>query len=606
MPSAEFHLGPTVTRTPSLGFRQLTSWLCMGLLAATLLALPEARAAEDFLPPDQAFGVTAALVATDRVEVQVRVAKGYYLYREPFRFEAQGATLGAPTLPPGKLKFDENFQKNVETYRDLLTISLPVQSAAGPFKLSVVSQGCADAGLCYPPMTTLFQLDPAVLAASGSGAALTAPWWEGGSIDAVLQAGQLWAVVGVFFVLGLLMTFTPCVLPMLPILSSLIVGAGGPPSRGRGIGLAAAYSLGMALVYTLLGVAAGLAGEGLAAALQRPWVLASFAALLALLALSMFDVYELRLPASLTQRLSQQADRLPGGQVLGVFMMGGLSALIVSPCVTAPLAGALLFIGQSGDVLMGGLALFAMAAGMSVPLLMLGASAGRWLPRTGAWMQTIKRLFGVLMLAVALWVVQPVLPAAAQLGAWGLLLLLSGMLMQPFASRLAHHHALRDALGRALGLVALTLGVLQIVGAATGGTDPLRPLAQWGSAGARSDAPSFQIIHSGGALDEALASAAGRPVILDFYADWCVSCKEMERLTFTDPAVAARMRGAVLLKADVTANSEEERALLRRFQLFGPPGTLFFDAQGQEQTALRVIGFQPARRFEQTLIRAGL
>lgn len=591
------------------------------LMLALFTVLP-AHAADDFLPPEQAFVVTARMVAPDRAEVQVRIAKNYYLYREPFRFEAQGATLGAADIPPGKVKFDENFQKNVETYRDQVSIGLPLTAATGPFTLTVVSQGCADAGLCYPPMTTMATLDPAQLAASsrpgaspatplppGQAGAPDLPWWQGGSIDTVLQAGQLWAVVGVFFVLGLLMTFTPCVLPMLPILSSLIVGAGGGVSRGRGLGLAAAYALGMALVYTLLGVAAGLAGEGLAGALQKPWVLAGFATLLVLLALSMFDVYELRLPAAWTQGLSGQAGRLPGGQVLGVFLMGGLSALIVSPCVTAPLAGALLFIGQTGDVVLGGSALFAMAAGMSVPLLMLGASAGRWLPRAGAWMMTIKRLFGVLMLAVALWVVQPVLPAAAQLGAWGLLLLLLGMLLQPFAARLAHHHPLRDALGRALGLAALALGVAQIVGAASGGTDPLQPLAHLtgqGGQAARSPAPAFVRIHSNAQLDQALQGAAGRPVLLDFYADWCVSCKEMERLTFTDPAVAARMAGAVLLKADVTANSDDERALLRRFQLFGPPGTLFFNAQGQELPALRVVGFQPARRFEQTLIRAGL
>ena len=598
-------------RLPSIELRRLFSWLSAFLVAALLLAHANTRAAEDFLPPEQAFKVTASMVAADRVEVQVRIAKAYYLYREAFRFVAQGASLGAPAIPQGQVKFDENFQKNVETYRELVSIALPLLSTAGPFILNVVTQGCADAGLCYPPMTTVLAVDPAAWVAAGSAppaaARVTnAAWWEGGGIDAVLQGGQLWAVTGVFLVLGLLMTFTPCVLPMLPILSSLIVGAGGPPSRARGIGLAAVYSLGMALVYTLLGVAAGLAGEGLAGSLQKPWVLTGFAALLALLALSMFDVYELRLPASMTQRLSQQAGSLPGGQMLGVFLMGGLSALIVSPCVTAPLAGALLFIGQSGDVVMGGLALFAMAAGMSVPLLLLGASAGRWLPRAGAWMQTIKRWFGVLMLAVALWVLQPVLPAAAQLSAWGLLLLLSGMLTQPFARQLAHHHPLRDAMGRALGLAALTLGVLQIVGAATGGTDPLRPLAQFSAPDARSEAPQFQVIHSSAALDDALRKAAGRPVLLDFYADWCVSCKEMERMTFTDTAVAARMRGAVLLKADVTANSDDELTLLRRFKLFGPPGTLFFDAQGQEQSALRVVGFQSARRFEQTLIRAGL
>ena len=595
-------------------------WLALWLLLAGWLAAvvpATALAADEFLPPEQAFVVSARMVAPDRAEVSVAITRGYYLYREPFRFSADGARLGPALIPPGKVKFDENFQKNVETYRGTLHLAVPVLQAEGPFRLNVVSQGCADAGLCYPPMTTALRLDPAVLsaasiastdaAATAATAADTAPWWEGGGVDAVLGAGVLWRAVLVFFGLGLLMTFTPCVLPMLPILSSLIVGSSGVATRGRGLALAATYSLGMALVYTLLGVAAGLAGEGLGAALQTPWVIGGFALLLVLLSLSMFDVYELRLPAGLTQRLSRSAGRLSGGQSTGVFLMGGLSALIVSPCVTAPLAGALLYIGRSGDVVLGGSALFAMAAGMSVPLLMLGASAGRWLPRAGAWMQTVKRLFGVLMLAVALWVAQPVLPVVAVMLLWGLLLLLLGMLLRPFSSRQAHHHPLRDGLTRAFGLAALALGLLQIVGAASGADDPLRPLARLGgAANARVAAPTFQVIHSGAELDQAIRDAAGRPVMLDFYADWCVSCKEMERFTFTDPAVAGRLHRAVLLKADVTANTADERALLRRFSLFGPPGTLFFDAQGHELPRLRVVGYQSARRFEQTLGAAGL
>ncbi len=599
---------PTVSLGPG-GARWLF-WLVAALL---VLPWPPASAADDFLPPEQAFVVTGRMVAADRAEVSVRIADGYYVYREPFRFTAAGADVGAPALPAGHVKFDENFQKNVETYRGQLDIGLPVQATA-PFQLSVVSQGCADAGLCYPPMTTVLQLDPSLLVATGAAAtspaavrAADASWWQGGPVDTVLAGGRFWQVVLVFFGLGLLMTFTPCVLPMLPILSSLIVGSGGATSRWRGLGLAASYSLGMAVVYTALGVAAGLAGEGLGAALQTPWVVGAFALLLAGLALSMFDVYELRLPAGLTQRLTAQAGGQGSGQAVGVFMMGGLSALIVSPCVTAPLAGALLYIGQSGDVALGASGLFAMAAGMSVPLLMLGASAGRWLPRAGAWMQAVKHVFGVLMLAVAVWIAQPILPLMATMLAWGFLLLLTGMLLRPFSARVAHHHPLRDGITRALGLAALAVGLMQIIGAASGATDPLRPLAHFGTpSAARVNAPAFQIIHSNAQLDAALRDAAGRPVLLDFYADWCVSCKEMERLTFTDPAVAQRMRGAVLLKADVTANSEPERALLRRFKLFGPPGTLFFDAQSRELTALRVVGYQSARRFEQTLAQAGI
>jgi thiol:disulfide interchange protein DsbD len=588
-------------------------------LLLCLLVLAPAWAAEEFLPPEQAFVVTGRMISNDRAEVSVSIAPGYYVYREPFRFEATGATIGPAEMPPGKVKFDDNFQKNVETYRGDLRIQLPVGLANGKFTLAVVSQGCADAGLCYPPMTTALQLDSTQVglpldrsvAAGGSAfdsiAAAAAGSFDGVSIDKVLRAGRLWQVLGVFFGLGLLLSLTPCVLPMLPILSSLIVGGDQKPTRWRGLGLATAYALGMALVYTALGVAAGLAGEGFAGALQTPWAIGGFAVLLVVFALSMFDVYELRLPSAFTGNMTRQCNRLPGGRLAGVFLMGGVSALIVSPCVTAPLAGALLFISQSGDVLQGGAALFAMAAGMSVPLLLLGASAGRWVPKAGAWMYGVKRVFGMMMLGVALYIAQPILPAAFVLGLWGLLLLLSGFLLGPFTAQVHHRHLLRAGLQRALGVVALTLGVVQIVGAASGGTDPLRPLLHFTSveraAGARVE---FQVVKSEAAFDAALRAAAGRPVMLDFYADWCVSCKEMERFTFNDAKVATRLGQAVLVKADVTANTESQRALLRRFNLFGPPGTLFFDVRGQEIEAARVVGFQSAQQFGVALSAAGL
>jgi thiol:disulfide interchange protein DsbD len=398
---------------------------------------------------------------------------------------------------------------------------------------------------------------------------------------------------------------------MLPILSSIIAGSRAPVSRGRALTLAASYSLGMALVYAGLGVAAGLAGEGLAARLQSPPVLAVFALLLALFALSMFDVYELRLPAAWATRMSAQSQRLPAGQMAGVFAMGALSALIVSPCVSAPLAGALVFISQTHDVTLGGTALFSLAAGMSVPLMVVGGSAGEWLPRSGAWMVAVKRGFGVLLFAVAIWIVQPVLPSEAVLAAWGLLLLVTGFMLRPFEGH-AHGHAAapRVWLKQALGLAALVVGVMQIIGAASGGTDPLQPLSHLGRSaalgGARAAAgPQFQSVRSVAELDR-LLQAPGRPVMLDFYADWCVSCKEMERFTFSDPAVAEKMSRALLLKADVTANNNDDRALLKRFHLFGPPGTIFFDAQGRELDGVRVIGFQNAERFSGTLRSAGL
>ena len=393
-----------------------------------------------------------------------------------------------------------------------------------------------------------------------------------------------------------------------------------PMSRRRGFGLAASYSFGMAVVYTLFGVAAGLAGEGLAAALQNPWVLGAFAAGLVALSLSMFGFYTLQMPPALACKFASTAQRMPAGRAAGVFAMGGVSALIVSPCVAAPLAGALLYLSQTRDVWLGGTALFSLATGMSVPLLLVGASAGALLPRAGAWMVEVKALFGLLLLGVALWTVQPVLPGPLVVALWGALALGAAAMViveRPVAgaggdaamarrrpSTFLPRRAWRHALGALLGLV----GVLQIVGAASGGTDPLQPLARLSSrselAGA-ADGPHFTAVRSVAELDAALRSA-GRPVMLDFYADWCVSCKEMERFTFADPAVQRRLAGALLLRADVTANNVEDRELLRRFRLFGPPALIFFDAEGREIGAARTVGFQKTSQFLETLKSAGL
>lgn len=611
--------------------------LAFGLLGACLLwaaFLPAAKSAQEFLEPEQAFKFSVTVLDERTAQVSFDIAPMYYLYRERLTVQADGATLGPVTLPPGKVKFDETFQKEVETWRERITINVPVTQAAGPVLLQVTSQGCADAGLCYPPMSSQAQLSltafggvgsatvvsdapaatPGLLAQSQGATSTAAPSGskagggnspsEGSRVEQLLQGGSFPAVVGGFALMGLLLAFTPCVLPMLPILSSIIAGSG-EVSRRRGFALAFAYSLGMSLVYTALGVAAGLAGEGLAAALQKPWVLLSFGLLLAVLSLSMFDVFELRLPLALSGRLDGVSRQLPGGKFVGVFLMGGLSALIVSPCVTAPLAGALLFLSKTGDVWLAGSALFAMAWGMSVPLLILGASAGRWLPRSGSWMHAIKRFFGLLLLGVALWIVQPVLPSSLLLVAWGALALVAGFMLRPFDPH-PHSGAPRVWVQRAAGLGLLTVGVLQLAGASSGGTDPLQPLGHWGRAAATVSAgPQFQKVKSEAELNSILQTA-GKPVMLDFYADWCVSCKEMERFTFSDPAVQARLSQALLLKADVTANTPDDKALLKRFHLFGPPGIIFFDAHGRELPDVRVMGFQSARDFEKTLGAAGL
>ena len=620
------------------------SLLIVTLSLLVIEAFAPARAAEDFLPPEQAFAFSVRALDARSVEIVFTVAEGYYLYREAFAAAADGdgVKLAALQVPPGKLKFDDTFQKEVETYRGRVAIRLAVDKAPAAFDLRVTSQGCADKGLCYPPMESLAKVQltgfggdgqvlaqalPAAEAGTPPAASVTAAKAapataastvsNDGGIEGALRGGRFWVVVGVFFAAGLLLSFTPCVLPMLPILSSIIVGesgrtGSGAASRSRSFVLSLAYSLGMALVYTLLGVAAGLAGEGLAATLQNPWVLSAFALMLTLLAMSMFGFYELQLPAALRDGLSSRSSGLPGGQWLGVLAMGGVSALIVSPCVAAPLAGALLYISQTRDVALGGSALFSLAAGMSVPLLLVGASAGTLLPRAGAWMESVKNAFGVLLLGVAWWILSPVLPAPLAVAGWGAVLLCAAVFLGVF-DRLPERAGAAARLGKTAGMVLAIAGAVQVVGAGLGATDPLQPLkplaaragASTGLASAASEGVRFQRVRTMDELDRSLRNA-GRPVMLDFYADWCVSCKEMERFTFADPRVRSRLDGALLLQADVTANSPDDRALLKRFQLFGPPGIVFFDAQGQPVEGARVIGYQSPERFLQSLQAAQL
>ncbi len=551
------------------------------LLAMLAVLAAPARAEEDFLPPEAAFKFSARMQDGATVAVTYDIADGYYMYRERFQFSAQGATLGAPAIPPGKVKFDETFQKDVETYRHSVTITIPVQ-AAGPFTLVASSQGCSDKGLCYAPQEA--RARPAAGVAPAPLADAAAPS-EMGSIEAALKGGKLLVILPLFMLLGLGLSFTPCVLPMVPILSFIIVGEGTKVSRSRGLLLSVTYALGMAIVYTGLGVAAGLIGEGLAASLQNPWVLGTFALLMVVLSLSMFGFYQLQVPASLQARLTSASNRQSAGKLAGVFAMGAISALIVGPCVAAPLAGALVYISQTRDVLIGASALFAMAVGMSVPLLLVGVTAGSLLPRAGAWMDAVKRFFGVLMLGLALWQVSPVLPATVQMLGWSALFL-------GYGSYLLHTRSAWPL--TAAGVAFLALGAMQLVGVSSGGRDPLAPLAHLG---AQVPHLKFTRVKTVAQLDAALAQTGGKSVMLDFYADWCVACKEMEKLTFVDPAVQAKLANSVLLQVDVTANDVDDKAMLKRFGLFGPPGIIFFDAQGREIAGSRVIGFQNAEKF---------
>ena len=562
-------------------------FLLAACLTLAMLCGAGARAADDFLPPEQAFKFSATMRDAHTVVLTYDIAPGYYMYRERFAFKAAGATLGSPDYPHGKVKFDETFQKDVETYRQSVTITIPVQ-AAGAFTLSATSQGCADAGLCYSPQQAQAQLSGAGGApqgsASGSGSG-------GGAIDSVLGSGKLLAIIPAFLVLGLGLAFTPCVLPMVPILSSIIVGEGTDVKRARGLLLSCAYALGMAVVYTALGVAAGLAGEGLAAALQQPWVLGSFGVLIAIMALSMFNVFQLQLPSALQSRLSSASGQQSGGKLAGVFIMGALSALIVGPCVAAPLAGALVYISQTRNVLIGGSALFAMAVGMSIPLLLVGVSAGSLLPRAGAWMESVKKFFGVIMLGMAIWLVAPVIAPAVQMALWAALLTGYGAYLLLRGTR----HWAAMAIGAAFGV----LGLIQLAGLATGGRDALAPLAHL--RGGHPAGLPFQRIKTVAQLEAALAGSLGKTAMLDFYADWCVSCKEMEKLTFVDARVKAALAGTLLLQVDVTANDADDKALLKRFGLFGPPGIILFDRHGQEIAGARVIGYQNAERFSASL-----
>ncbi|MDA8107649.1 MAG: protein-disulfide reductase DsbD [Betaproteobacteria bacterium] len=577
----------------------------------------------ELLEPEQAFKMSARALDPDTVELDFAIAKGYYMYRDRFAFAAQGTQvkLGSPQLPPAQHHRDPYFGE-VYTYRDHVAIRLPLQSrpaAAQALDLVVTSQGCADAGVCYTPMQSKASIHLAALAGGGaSGGGETAltqgprlipatPRFSTQASDldvaALLRSGGFWVVVASFLGFGLLLAFTPCVLPMIPILSGIIVGEGRRLNKLRALVLSAAYVLGMAITYAGAGVAAAYSGSLIAAALQSPWVLGAFALVFVWLALSMFGLYELQLPSFLHHRLSAAHQRLEGGRIASVALMGALSAVIVSPCVAAPLAGALLYISQTRDVMLGGTALFVMALGMGVPLIAVGVSEGALLPKSGAWMNSVKKFFGVVLLAVAIWIVSPVLPAAATMLLWSALLVGSGVFLRALDLLPLDAHPVAR-LGKGAGVMALVAGAALLVGALAGSRDPLRPLAGLvGAAAPAADPIRFERVTSPAELAERLR-AAGRPVMLDFYADWCVSCKEMENFTFRDPRVRAKLGDMLLLRADVTANTADDKALLSRFSLFGPPGIIFFDGAGREIRGLRVVGYQDAAHFLRTLARA--
>ncbi|MBI4292325.1 MAG: protein-disulfide reductase DsbD [Betaproteobacteria bacterium] len=595
----------------------------IALLAGSATAC--AAGPDNLLEPDKAFRISARALDAATLEVRYRIADGYYMYRERFRFAAEpaGVKLGPPQFPPGEVK-DDPFFGRTETYRKDLRIRVPLDDAGGAqsIKLKATSQGCSDTGVCYVPQDQYVEISLAGADSSSSPGASPAPFMTSRSpsvdsspgfsifasdtdIKAMFESASFWVVLATFFGFGILLAFTPCMLPMVPILSGIIAGEGRDINKLRALILSLAYVAGMAVTYALAGVAAAYSGAMLAAALQNPWVLTVFAALFVWLALSMFGFHDIQLPGFMHHRLSRVHHKLQGGRIASVAAMGVLSALIMSPCVAAPLAGALLYIGQTRDVVLGGSALFVMALGMGLPLVAVGVSEGALLPKSGAWMGAVKNFFGVLLLGVAIWIISPVIPAALVMLLWAALFIVSGVFLRAL-DPLAHDASGYARLWKGFGLIALVAGVALVIGALAGSRDPLQPLAglRAAASGSAPESPTpFERVSTSAELDARLASA-GKPALLDFYADWCVSCKEMERYTFSDPRVRAKFADMLLLQADVTANSAEHKALLKRFRLFGPPGIIFFDKSGREIEGLRVIGYQDADRFLATLRQA--
>ncbi len=579
------------------------------------------RGEEEFLPPDEAFKLHLEAGPDNTLVARYTIAPGYYLYRDKTTLgikDPAGVALDILKLPKADEKDDPTFGKTY-VYHDSFTASARILGLPeGPSRLTVQAsyQGCSERGVCYPPIEKVMTVDvvgvaqaeeaPAVTESPPQAAAPVEDTSETGRIQTLLKGGNYWLIVGTFFLLGLGLSLTPCVFPMIPILSGIIVGQGQHIiTKTRGFLLSLAYVLGMAITYAIAGTLAGLSGTLISNALQNPWALSIGAAIFVALALSMFGFYELQLPSFLQSRFTEASNRIKGGHLPGVFAMGVISALIVGPCVAAPLAGALLYIGQTGDLVLGGTALFVLALGMGVPLLLIGVSAGTLLPRAGAWMDAVKKFFGVLMLAVAIWLISPLLSDIVQMMLWAALLIISSVYLKAMDS-LPSHATGWQRFWKGVGIISLVAGVGLLLGAMGGSRDLLQPLLIYkggGESAAGERKLNFTQVKDMAALDAAIQSSRGRYVMLDFYADWCVSCKELERFTFTDPRVQERLKDVVLLKADVTANRPEDKELLKRFTLFGPPGIIFFDKEGRE-VPYRVIGFEPPDKFLASLDKA--
>ncbi len=577
---------------------------------------------DEFLKVDAAFLFVSEAVPGG-LKLSWDIAEDYFLYRERFKFRAEspGLTIGQPEFSQTGKKKDDPYFGEVHIIHDTLTVFLPIALDGGATEgeVRITYQGCAEAGLCYPPVhhTELFMpvdggaaSGPTTPPLSQAMNTTAAPrnLENAGGVFAFIQSSGLPLIFGIFFVLGIGLTFTPCVFPMIPIITSIIAGQQSP-STGKSLTLAGAYVFGMALTYSAAGVATGLLGAGanVQAALQDPILLSVFAAIFVALALAMFGLYELQLPAFIRDRLNNTSQSMTGGKLTSVFFIGALSALVVSPCVSAPLAGALLYISSTGDAVIGGLSLFALGLGMGVPLLLIAVGGGKLLPKAGHWMEHVKAVFGVMLMAVAIWLLSRVLPGPVSLALWAILLGLSAAHMGAFDA--AERGWPRLAKGS--GLIMAFYAALLLIGSATGADDPLRPLSALNTGNAASNSATgnsksslqFTVIHDQTGLQEQLQAGqqSQRPVMVDFYADWCISCKIMEDQVFPQPQIASKMSRFNLVKADVTENSPGNQALMEQFGLFGPPSILFFDAQGKEIQALRIVGEVTAEDFESRL-----
>ncbi len=591
---------------------------------------------EQFLPMDKAFKVDVKARDAHTLVASFSPADTYYLYRDKISFAASGApgiAIAKVELPPGEKKADPTFGDTDvfhKPFQAIIELDRSTLRDAARISIDARYQGCSEKGLCYPPAKKRFDLTLVAWSQAESGTGATpaktgtaggaesaatgapssavsrdqpstrgASSLDGGEARRALLSGSLWLIVPLFFALGVGLAFTVCMLPMIPILSGIILGQGKTITRVRGLILSSSYVLGMALTFTVAGVLVGQSGKNIAPVLQNPWVLGAFAGIFVLLALSMFGFYEIQMPSFIQSKATVASNRLSGGRVLSVFVMGALSAVIIGPCAAPPVFAALAFVSHTGDAVLGGTALFAMALGIGTPLLIVGASAGALLPKAGPWMQTINRVFGVLMLGLAIWIISPLIASAVHMLLWSALLIVSAIYLHAIDPLPQNSSGFRK-LWKGVGVIALLVGVALLVGALSGGRDILQPLAGLRGTGAVGEAatrPAFERVRSLGELQQRIAQAGGRAVMLDFYADWCISCKEMERFTFGDPEVKARMARMLVLQADVTESTPEADALLRRFGLFGPPGIVFFGPSGVELDRVRVIGFQPAEKF---------